>query len=233
MNNLATLPNLEVLKLKKHAFRGPVWEQVYEGFTGLEFLLLESLKLVRWKANTTHFPKLKCLTVRYCRSLLEIPCGIAEIGTLQLIELVRCGRSVVSWAKEIQKYCWNMGIDDLYIRIEEFQEEQGSAGYQEERHSLWNLPPLELAGKRKLRRKLAMRSWFLRILRCFSNFAHPYIFLVSWLRTHSPYKHVLDWQPMLQRVGTPNPINRLHLPTTFTPQSCSKFWLQKLFFGCQ
>ncbi|XP_047978795.1 putative late blight resistance protein homolog R1B-16 [Salvia hispanica] len=52
-----------------------------------EFLYLEDLRIVRWIADETNFPRLRHLHLHECKHLEEIPSGIGEIPTLQLIEL--------------------------------------------------------------------------------------------------------------------------------------------------
>ncbi|KAL0284405.1 UNVERIFIED_CONTAM: putative late blight resistance proteinR1A-10 [Sesamum angustifolium] len=49
MTIIGSLPNLEVLKLKKDACRGQEWEPVEEQFCQLKYLLLEELDLVQWR----------------------------------------------------------------------------------------------------------------------------------------------------------------------------------------
>ncbi|KAL0446706.1 UNVERIFIED_CONTAM: putative late blight resistance proteinR1A-10 [Sesamum latifolium] len=117
MVTVGKIPNLEVLKLKDHAFSGRVWEPVDGGFLALKFLLLENNELEFWKATSTHFPSLQHLVLRLCDALVEIPCGIGEISTLQLIELYSCGHSAVRSAKRIHEEQQSIGNDDLEVRI--------------------------------------------------------------------------------------------------------------------
>ncbi|XP_057773794.1 putative late blight resistance protein homolog R1A-10 [Salvia miltiorrhiza] len=110
---LCALPNLEVLKIRNCAFKSKdtneeceeadeEWEAV-EGdeFSSLQFLLLEQLNLVRWRADETNFPILRHLMIRNCWELEEIPGRIGEIPTLQLIELEDCNDSTMASAKQI------------------------------------------------------------------------------------------------------------------------------------
>ncbi|KAI3464152.1 hypothetical protein Pfo_020815 [Paulownia fortunei] len=110
MTTVGSLPNLEVLKLQNCTFQGPEgmateaeWETAEGEFCQLQFLLLEKLNLVRWQAEQGHFPKLQCLVIRNCCALEEIPCGIGEIPTLEMIELDESSRGAVSSAKQIQE----------------------------------------------------------------------------------------------------------------------------------
>ncbi|KAI3453196.1 hypothetical protein Pfo_009859 [Paulownia fortunei] len=117
MVTIGKIPNLEVLKLKDRAFIGQIWETVGGGFLGLKFLLLENNELEVWKATRIHFPTLQHLVLRLCDALEEIPCGIGEIPTLQMIELYSCGHSAVCSAKRIQEEQQSIGNDELEVRV--------------------------------------------------------------------------------------------------------------------
>ncbi|XP_057771685.1 putative late blight resistance protein homolog R1A-10 [Salvia miltiorrhiza] len=112
---LCALPNLEVLKIEGCNFKSNETEEeeeaneeweIAEGdeFSSLHFLQLqECYSLVRWRANETNFPRLQHLIIGGCRELEEIPAGIGEIPTLQLIEMVFCSDSAEASAKQIQE----------------------------------------------------------------------------------------------------------------------------------
>ncbi|XP_049414679.1 putative late blight resistance protein homolog R1B-12 isoform X1 [Solanum stenotomum] len=120
MNILRKLPNLEVLKLKDHSFRGLIWKLSNEdedGFLKLKFLLLERMSLKQWEATSYHFPSLEHLVLTDCRYLEQIPFDFAEIQSLQLIELHECKRSVLVSAEQIQEEQQSFGNDDLIIRV--------------------------------------------------------------------------------------------------------------------
>lgn len=117
MVTIGKMLNLEVLKLKSSAFVGHVWETVDGGFIKLKFLLLENNELEEWILTSTHFPSLRHLVLRLCDALEEIPCGIGEIPTLEMIELYSCGRSAVSSAKKILEEQRSIGNDELEVRI--------------------------------------------------------------------------------------------------------------------
>ncbi|XP_011071841.1 putative late blight resistance protein homolog R1A-10 [Sesamum indicum] len=118
MTIVGSLPNLEVLKLKKDACRGQEWEPVEEQFCRLKYLLLEELDLVQWRTNEAHFPCLQSLIIRSCFRLREIPSAIGDITTLQMIELVDCHPSAVTSAKQIQEEQESMANEDLKVCIE-------------------------------------------------------------------------------------------------------------------
>ncbi|XP_047972411.1 putative late blight resistance protein homolog R1A-10 [Salvia hispanica] len=110
LTTLCGLPNLEVLKIGNCVFErdGEAEEEEWEAvegdeFCSLQFLCLQSLNIVRWRADETNFPKLRELQVIRCKELEEIPCNIGDIPTLQEIYLQECGASVVASAQQIQK----------------------------------------------------------------------------------------------------------------------------------
>ncbi|KAL0342835.1 UNVERIFIED_CONTAM: putative late blight resistance proteinR1B-16 [Sesamum calycinum] len=118
MTIVGALPNLEVLKLRKNACQGIKWEPVDGQFCQLKHLLLEEVDLVVWGANEAHFPRLQRLIIRSCYKLKEIPSGIGEIPTLELIELVDCHHSAVTSAEQIQEEQEGMGNEELRVRID-------------------------------------------------------------------------------------------------------------------
>ncbi|KAK4394647.1 hypothetical protein Sango_1619000 [Sesamum angolense] len=118
MTIVGELPNLEVLKLRRNACRGTNWEPVEGQFPQLKHLLLEEIDLVQWEANEAHFPRLQRLIMRACYKLKEIPSGVGEISTLQLIKLVDCHPSAVSSALRIQDEQDSMGNEELELYID-------------------------------------------------------------------------------------------------------------------
>ncbi|KAL2515705.1 putative late blight resistance protein-like protein R1B-12 [Forsythia ovata] len=122
---VGSLPNLQVLKLKKHAFLGPEWEPNEGEFLQLKFLLLEKIDLKHWRADSIHFPTLEQLFIKSCEDLEEIPSGIGEITTLQSIEVYNCRDSLVTSAKEIQETQQSYENDDLQVRIVPFYDSTG------------------------------------------------------------------------------------------------------------
>ncbi|KAL0342834.1 UNVERIFIED_CONTAM: putative late blight resistance proteinR1A-10 [Sesamum calycinum] len=118
MTIVGELPNLEVLKLRRNACRGTNWEPVEGKFPQLKHLLLEEIDLVQWEANEAHFPRLQRLIMRACYKLKEIPSGVGEISTLQLIKLVDCHPSAVSSALRIQDEQDSMGNEELELYID-------------------------------------------------------------------------------------------------------------------
>ncbi|KAL0318595.1 UNVERIFIED_CONTAM: putative late blight resistance proteinR1B-8 [Sesamum angustifolium] len=102
MSVLGLLENLEVLKLKDNAFVGNYWETTDGGFRRLEVLQIGYTDLICWVASGHHFPRLRRLELRNCEELGEVPLGLAEIPSLQIMDLHRASKSAVHSAKEIQ-----------------------------------------------------------------------------------------------------------------------------------
>ncbi|XP_019171307.1 PREDICTED: putative late blight resistance protein homolog R1B-16 isoform X2 [Ipomoea nil] len=115
---LSALPKLEVLKLKDCAFIGSEWELMEEQvFCQLKAMVIDIADLEQWEACSSHFPNLQFLVLKYCKHLKEIPIGIGDINTLQLIELWACSSSANDSAERIQEEQQNSGNDGLTIKI--------------------------------------------------------------------------------------------------------------------
>ncbi|KAI3736403.1 hypothetical protein L6452_15942 [Arctium lappa] len=112
-----SLPNLEVLKLKKKAFEGTQWNAGEQQFRQLKFLRLDNLNIQHWEAQTTSFPCLKLLSLWNCKYLQKIPLEIGEITTLELIETNNINNSVVESIKRIQKEQYDEGNTELKITV--------------------------------------------------------------------------------------------------------------------
>ncbi|XP_031108652.1 putative late blight resistance protein homolog R1B-17, partial [Ipomoea triloba] len=76
---IATLPNLEALKLKHKAFCGSEWKTTENGFCKLKYLKIAVLDFEHWSA---YFPVLECLILDFCRKLKKFPTEFADITTL-------------------------------------------------------------------------------------------------------------------------------------------------------
>ncbi|KAG8367181.1 hypothetical protein BUALT_Bualt16G0045900 [Buddleja alternifolia] len=111
------LPNLEVLKLRNYACRGPKWETNEGQFPRLKFLLIKDSDLQHWITESSHFPSLQCLVLRSCNKLRKIPDDIGEIPTLELIEVDDQNISLVESAKRIKEEQQSWGNDYLQVRI--------------------------------------------------------------------------------------------------------------------
>ncbi|XP_047968750.1 putative late blight resistance protein homolog R1A-10 [Salvia hispanica] len=109
------LPNLEILKLLNYACYGLTWETNDDHFPQLKYLLIDGSYLEQWITESNPFPTLKCLVLHSCRSLREIPEGIGEIPTLELIEVEYCTASLVESAKKIKEDQESYGNDVLQV----------------------------------------------------------------------------------------------------------------------
>ncbi|XP_031098371.1 putative late blight resistance protein homolog R1B-23 [Ipomoea triloba] len=93
---------LKVLKLE-NAFSGQVWGS-FEQFSNLKVLLIEATNLQKWEVRcSADFPKLKCLILRRCYCLEEIPFEVSFIDTLETIKVEQCPPCVVTSAMKIQE----------------------------------------------------------------------------------------------------------------------------------
>ncbi|XP_059649478.1 putative late blight resistance protein homolog R1B-16 isoform X2 [Cornus florida] len=117
MSTLGSLPNLEVLKLSNKAFEGPRWETSDGQFRKLKFLKFQRLDIKQWNACSNHFPSLQILVWDDCKQFEEIPYGLGEIFTLEMIRLWYCSSSAACSVRQIQKQQRSMGYDGLKILI--------------------------------------------------------------------------------------------------------------------
>ncbi|KAK4434738.1 putative late blight resistance proteinR1A-10 [Sesamum alatum] len=111
------LPNLEELELYENAFKGNEWNQVEGEFPRLKILLIFESDLLSWRLENIHFPILETLVLRRMHLLEEIPSGIGDIPTLQLIELRDCRDSVVNSAKRILEEQQSLGNESLQLDV--------------------------------------------------------------------------------------------------------------------
>ncbi|XP_017235747.2 putative late blight resistance protein homolog R1C-3 [Daucus carota subsp. sativus] len=105
------IPNLEVLKLKFHAFVGKGWETSPKAFPCLKFLRFHELDLETWTASHDHFPVLQRLQVYRCPYLMEIPEDFGNICTLEWIELSECSDAASNSARDIREVQESFGND--------------------------------------------------------------------------------------------------------------------------
>ncbi|KAG6434635.1 hypothetical protein SASPL_106274 [Salvia splendens] len=103
MTIVGSLPNLQVLKLKKYPCYGEHWETIDEEFGNLIHLLIDESNLKCWTAECSHFPRLQCLTLHRCPYSDEIPYDIGKIPSLQLIDIDDPNQSRLHPANKIQE----------------------------------------------------------------------------------------------------------------------------------
>ncbi|KAL0425292.1 UNVERIFIED_CONTAM: putative late blight resistance proteinR1A-10 [Sesamum radiatum] len=114
---IRSLPNLEVLKLRKFSFIGREWECSEGEFPRLKFLVMEGLHLECWRVESSHFPCLERLIIKSCWQLEGIPCEIGDVQTLELIEVGGIRKRVIRSAVLIQEEQRSLGNDLLQVRI--------------------------------------------------------------------------------------------------------------------
>lgn len=103
MRIIGKLRNLEVLKLKRYAFRGPKWTiNCLTDFEKLKFLLIEDTDLEQWEIKLPVFRQLECLSFKYCYKLQKLPTYL-PISSFRKMEIVDCSPLTVSWAEKMRK----------------------------------------------------------------------------------------------------------------------------------
>ncbi|KAG8379671.1 hypothetical protein BUALT_Bualt07G0113300 [Buddleja alternifolia] len=111
---VGSLPQLELLFLQENAFEGPRWDATDGEFVRLKFLDIDNTDLMYWTAEKTHFPMLEHLGLG-CPELEEIPFGLSEIPTLQIILLRGCKPSVITSARAILEERDNLVYEGLQV----------------------------------------------------------------------------------------------------------------------
>ncbi|KAL3628913.1 hypothetical protein CASFOL_027959 [Castilleja foliolosa] len=104
MSVISELPNLQVLKLRLHAFRGKVCDLSRDMFGRLRYLLLEDLDVECWKADGPNcFPVLEHLIIRHCYELQDIDPSLDGVLTLGELEVDNSSLHTEDWAREMEK----------------------------------------------------------------------------------------------------------------------------------
>ncbi|KAL0373742.1 UNVERIFIED_CONTAM: putative disease resistance RPP13-like protein 3 [Sesamum radiatum] len=103
MSVLGMLNALEVLKLKDNAFMGKCWEVNAGGFNSLEYMYIARTNLQLWtfSGKDDHFPKLRCLVLKNCEKLHEVPTSLVE--KLQILDMERVTKHAVTCARKIEQ----------------------------------------------------------------------------------------------------------------------------------
>ncbi|KAL8544397.1 hypothetical protein ACS0TY_004803 [Phlomoides rotata] len=135
MSIFGSLPNLQVLKLKKYFCQGTrIWETRDGEFPQLKFLRIEYSNLQHWITESGHFPRLKRLVLKHCNELTEIPNGIGEIPTLEMIEVDNAvNASLVNSIKQMHEDQMSYGNDALQICFIRYNQELVKYAY----HTYW------------------------------------------------------------------------------------------------
>lgn len=121
---IGSLPQLQVLKLDSLSVTGGEWE--WSPIDG-EFVRLKLLKigfsgdLKHWNADCSHFPVLEKL---FLGGLEEIPWGIGEIPTLQLLRVEGSSMSAsISTVKLKEERLEYDEDDDLQVQLQVYPSE--------------------------------------------------------------------------------------------------------------
>lgn len=112
MSKIASLENLEVLKLRCNAFQGPKWEVEENTFPKLEYLLIEDSDLEHWKVGHGNFKWLEHLSIKHCYKLQELEWECED--NISMIDVVDCDPSV---EKQIKEAKWRKGMLALDFKV--------------------------------------------------------------------------------------------------------------------
>ncbi|KZV24872.1 hypothetical protein F511_14755 [Dorcoceras hygrometricum] len=114
---VGSLPHLEALNLRSYAVVGREWNPVEGQFLKLKSLTIADTDLEEWVADSSHFPHLEKLQLKWLYYLKEIPYGIGEIETLRSISLFWCSSSANASAEKIQEEQQQLGNTDLQVTV--------------------------------------------------------------------------------------------------------------------
>ncbi|KZV44552.1 hypothetical protein F511_17458 [Dorcoceras hygrometricum] len=118
MSIIGSLPSLQVLKMMHiDVDEESEWAPIEGQFLRLKYFCSSLDKLVSWEVEREHFPTLESLCLDGARWIDEIPSGIGEIDSLQLIELRNCSETLVNSAKRIQEQQHDNGNDAFEVRV--------------------------------------------------------------------------------------------------------------------
>ncbi|KAL7115209.1 hypothetical protein ACP275_04G171000 [Erythranthe tilingii] len=117
LRTIGSLPNLVHFKLQGKII-GNEWDPVEGEFICLKFLEIHFCHdLIYWNAESSHFPVLEKLVLLGLSKLDEIPLGIGEIPTLDIIGLDDCSESANISAMKILEEQEYLGNDSLRVDI--------------------------------------------------------------------------------------------------------------------
>ncbi|PHU01569.1 Late blight resistance protein R1-A [Capsicum chinense] len=112
LSEIASLQNLEVLKLNRVDFEDMEWEVKDGEFPRLKVLKLEGIFCFKeWIVADDAFPELERLILRDCEYLQDIPSSFAELSSLKWIEVKGCNKSVENSTRDI----WVTKVEDYQI----------------------------------------------------------------------------------------------------------------------
>ncbi|XP_073297518.1 putative late blight resistance protein homolog R1A-3 [Primulina huaijiensis] len=115
---IGSLPNLQMLEMMGILVtEDSEWTPMEGQFLRLKHFQSTFDYLVKWEVEKEHFPCLESLIFCNVRWIDEIPSGIGEIDSLQLIELRYCRESLVNSAKKIQEQQLENGNDSFEVLV--------------------------------------------------------------------------------------------------------------------
>ncbi|XP_047968862.1 putative late blight resistance protein homolog R1B-14 [Salvia hispanica] len=122
MKAIAALPELEVLKLRDHAFEGDTWDtSEYSDEVGqfrhLEYLMIEESDIKNWVIKKDHFQLLERVVLKGCGKLNQIPKKFGYEGRPSIIEVDRANLMLLKCVREIkQKRRENCYTSNIEVR---------------------------------------------------------------------------------------------------------------------
>ncbi|XP_073121201.1 putative late blight resistance protein homolog R1B-23 [Henckelia pumila] len=115
---IGSLPNLQVLEILDNDInRESEWSMLEDQFLQLKYFCSTLDHLVNWEMEKDHFPSLETLILKRVKWIDEIPRGLGEIDSLQLIELEDCRESLVNSAKQIREQQHENGNDVFQVNV--------------------------------------------------------------------------------------------------------------------
>lgn len=116
---VGSLPHLQILHLLKRAVVGAAWNLgVEEKFFSLKYLQIKKCDdLTHWDADNFNFPVLETLYLEHLSKLEEIPSGMGEIPTLEIMDICDCGESATMSAIKILEEQQSLENLDLQLLL--------------------------------------------------------------------------------------------------------------------
>ncbi|MCD9643371.1 hypothetical protein HAX54_030820 [Datura stramonium] len=103
LTELATLPELEVLKLVGVTISSNIWEVNDEQFLQLKILKLENPSFSEWHASEYAFPCLEHLVLKRCRYLKAIPSCFEDSSSLKSVEIISSNEALARSAMAVRE----------------------------------------------------------------------------------------------------------------------------------
>ncbi|XP_059317267.1 putative late blight resistance protein homolog R1B-12 [Lycium ferocissimum] len=102
LTKVATLLELEVLKLLGVTISSNIWKVNDEHFLQLKFLKLEDPSFSEWHASGDAFPSLEHLVLERCRYLKVIPSRFVDPSYLKSVEIISCDKALAVSAEAVK-----------------------------------------------------------------------------------------------------------------------------------